>query len=322
MALTDSLPTGDAGGLTVVDERLILAGLIAKNADGSARTGVFPVGATPLVTGRATMGYDVAPFKGVASRTGAGVELVANDATTTVITTPAPGANSRIDVIWFRTQFTANTDPSNVPIFGVTQGAAAGVPTKPPIPAGAVELATAQVPSTATNTASVVITQTAQWTAMAGGIVPVRSATELAAFTAADDTLALNRQTGAIMRRAGGAWVAAGEDTGWVTLTSFSVGFTTTSGYPVRIRRIGSTVRLKGSVTRLAGSGTLGDIFTVPTGFRPAVREWVGVSVASSGYYAPLNLQTNGVLGVPAGYGAGAFAAGDALPLMCSWTID
>lgn len=208
MALTDSLPTGDAGGLTVVDERLILAGLIAKNSDGTARVGVFPAGSGPIVTGRATMGYDIAPFKSVASRTGNGVELVANDAVTTVATTVAPGANSRIDVIWFRTQFTANTDPGNVPIFGVTQGTAAGVPTKPPIPAGAVELATAQVPSTATTTASVVITQSGPLTAAAGGIVPVRNSADLTAYDAAPGTTARRLDNGILQYRDGTAWVA------------------------------------------------------------------------------------------------------------------
>lgn len=205
--MTDSLPTGDAGGLTVADERLILSGLIAKNSDGTPRVGVFPAGTGILVTGRASMGYDVAPFKAATSRTGTGVELLANDASTTVATTAAPGANSRIDVIWVRPQFTANTDPGNVPLLGVTQGTAAGIPTKPPIPAGALELATAEIPSSATTTASVVITQTAPMTAAAGGVVPVRSGAELTAFAAADGTTARLLTSGASFRRQAGAWV-------------------------------------------------------------------------------------------------------------------
>lgn len=209
MALTDSLPTGDAGGLTVVDERLILSGLIAKNSDGTPRVGVFPAGTGILVTGRASMGYDVAPFKAATSRTGTGVELLANDATVTnVATDAAPGANSRIDVIYVRPQFTANADAGNVPVLGVAKGTAAPVPTKPAIPAGALELATAEIPSTATSTASVVITQTAPMTAAAGGIVLVRNASELTAFLAADGTTARVLSTGATFRRQGGAWVA------------------------------------------------------------------------------------------------------------------
>lgn len=208
MALTDTLPTGDAGGLTIADERLILSGLIAKNSDGTPRVGVFPADTNALVTGRASMGYDVAPFKAATSRTGTGVELLANDASVTVTTTAAPGSNSRIDVIWVRPQFTANADAGNVPLLGVTQGTAAAVPTKPPIPAGALELATAEIPSSATTTASVVITQTAQMTAASGGVVLVRSAAELTAFAAADGTTARLSTTGASFRRQAGAWVA------------------------------------------------------------------------------------------------------------------
>lgn len=209
MALTDSLPTADPGGLTVDDERLLRAGLVARNADGSPRVGVFPAGTGVLVTGRASMGYDIAPFLAVTSRTGTGVELVANDATVTNIPTdPAPGANSRIDVIYVRPQFTARADTGNVPVFGVAKGVAAGVPTKPGIPAGALELATAVIPSSATTTASVVITQTAPLTAAAGGIVPLRSTAELTAFVAADGTTARLLDTGALVRRQGGAWVA------------------------------------------------------------------------------------------------------------------
>lgn len=183
MALTKTRPTADPTGLTVDAERLLLAGLIAKNADGTPRVGIFPTG-TPLVTGRASMGYDIAPFKGVSSRTGVGVELQANDAVTTVATTAAPASNSRLDVIWFRAQFTANTDATNTPVFGVTQGVAAGLPTKPAIPAGATELAVATILSTTTTTAAVVITQTHQFTAAAGATVLVRNRTELDAWAA------------------------------------------------------------------------------------------------------------------------------------------
>lgn len=188
MALIKTRPTADPTGLPVDAERLLLAGLVTKNADGTPRVGVFPTGVVAtgaaLVTGRASMGYDVAPFKGVSSRTGVGVELQANDAVAVVPTTAAPPANSRLDVIWFRAQFTANTDATNSPVFGVTQGVAAGVPTKPAIPAGATELAVATILSTTTTTASVVITQTHQFTATAGSTVLMRNRAELDAWAA------------------------------------------------------------------------------------------------------------------------------------------
>lgn len=204
--MTDSLPTGDAGGLTVADERLILSGLIAKNSDGTPRVGVFPNGSTVLVRGRASMGYEVLPFKAATSRTGTGVELVANDALVVVTTTAAPGANSRIDVIWVRPQFSANADAGNVPILGVTQGTAASVPTKPAIPAGALELATATILSTTTTTGTAVITQTYTCTAAAGGAVVFRNDADALAWSAVDGASAYSASSGNTFERTNGAW--------------------------------------------------------------------------------------------------------------------
>lgn len=210
MALARSLPTSDPAGLSVVDTRLDLAGLVTRNADGSPRLGIFPGGNPILVTGRASMGYDIAPFTAAVSRTGAGVELIANASTeVNVATTAAPGANSRIDVIWVRPQFAASTDPGNVPVFGVTQGTAAAVPTKPPIPAGALELAFAEIPSSATTTASVVITQSAPFTATAGGVVPFRKLVDLTAWTSARvGQYAQNLETGALHVRGASGWLS------------------------------------------------------------------------------------------------------------------
>lgn len=270
MALTDSLPTGDAGGLTIADERLILAGLIAKNADGSPRVGVFPSGVGALVTGRASMGYDIAPFKAATSRTGLGVELLANDATVVnVPTDAAPSANSRLDVIYARAQFTSSADPGNVPIFGVAKGTAAPVPTKPPLPAGALELAVAEIPSTATTTASVVITPSAPFTAAAGGIVLLRNAAELAAFAAADGTIARRLDNGILQYRTGGAWVAQpappfAEAAG--QFTAATVGFSTVA-FPagrftqppiVQVQLLNGTSGAIGATARITGVTTTG----------------------------------------------------------------
>jgi hypothetical protein len=210
MAMARSFPTGDPAGLSIVDTRLVMAGLITRNADGSPRLGIFPGGNPILVTGRASMGYDIAPFAAAVSRTGSGVDLVANASTeVNVATAAAPGANSRIDVIWVRAQFTASSDAGNVPVFGVTQGTAGAVPTKPPIPAGAFELATAEIPSTATTTASVVIAQTAAFTAAAGGVVPFRKLVDLNAWTTARaGQYAQNLETGSLHVRGASSWLS------------------------------------------------------------------------------------------------------------------
>lgn len=183
MALTDTFPTQDAGGLSITDTRLVMAGLVAQNADGTPRPGVLASGTAPLVTGKASMAYDIAPFKAALSRIAGGVELVANDAVASVATTAAPSANSRLDVIYVRSRFTQHADGSNVPEFGVAKGTAAAIPTKPVIPAGALELATAEITSTTTTTGTAVITQSAPFTAATGAVVPFRNATEMNAAT-------------------------------------------------------------------------------------------------------------------------------------------
>lgn len=206
MTLTRLLPTQNPLGLPVADERRIYAGLFARNADGTVRAGVLPAQPGSLVSGRAEMAYDVAPFVAVTSRSNTGGELVANDAVTRVPTTAAPGANSRIDVIWERSQFPLFGDAASDPVFGVTQGLAAPIPVKPSIPAGALELGTAVITSTTTQASTAVVTSTHPYTATAGGVVLFRNRTDMDAWNAADGSLARDLATGDLYTRVGGAW--------------------------------------------------------------------------------------------------------------------
>lgn len=207
MTLTKTFPTDRAAGLPVADTRLINAGLIECNTAGVPRVGILPAHYNALVTGTAGMAYSVAAFNAVTSRSGNGVEFVANDGAVSVATTAAPGANSRIDVIWVRSLFTTYADGSSDPVFGVTQGTAAASPSKPSIPAGALELATAVVLSTTTQTSTAVITQTHPYTAMEGGAVALRSQAEIDAWAPADGSRAFRIDTGVEFTRRGGAWV-------------------------------------------------------------------------------------------------------------------
>lgn len=198
MTVSKSFPTQDPGGQPITDTRRVLAGLIARNADGTPRPGILPPVATALVAGRASMAYDVAPFIAATARFNNGIELVANDALVQVATDPAPNANSRIDVIYVRSRFLQHADGSNLVELAVAKGLAAAIPQKPPIPAGALELGWATVPSTATTTLSngVVITQTHPFTAAAGGTVWVRNAAEMAAWIPAAGSSAYRLDNG------------------------------------------------------------------------------------------------------------------------------
>lgn len=208
MTLTPSLPTASPAGLPLLAERRIWAGAVARAADGTPRTGVLPAHFDPLVTGKASMGYNIAEFVAVTSRQSPGVEFVANDGTADLSPTgyAAPTANSRLDVIWVRSRFTSFGDSTDAPEFGITQGAASPTPTKPSLPAGALELAVAEVKATDTTTQTVVITQTHPYTAMAGGVVPLRNAAEAAAWSPPNGAQGFRVDLGVPVTRFGGSW--------------------------------------------------------------------------------------------------------------------
>lgn len=230
MALTRSWPTEHASGNPITHTRLINAGDVARDATGAPRLGIIPAHTNPIVTATATMNVAVGVFNAVTSRTGVGVEKFANDASTNVLLPAAPGSNSRIDVIWARPQFSSASDANNDVVFGSTQGTAGVSPVKPSIPAGAFELATVQIPSTAvaTNSGGVVITQTHLYTAPAGATVLIRNATELAAWTpaAGSSVYRLDRQW--VERHDGTAWRVAPGTVLASTVSTTSNGTSTT----------------------------------------------------------------------------------------------
>ncbi|UAJ78304.1 hypothetical protein IT072_02330 [Leifsonia sp. ZF2019] len=169
------------------DTRYDFRNLVVCNADGSPRGGVTsPVGAN-IVAATATMNSAVAAFSAIAVRDN-GVVLLANDGPVNVLHAAAPAANSRIDVVYAKQNDSSSTvttpDANDLPVIAIAQGTAAASPTKPSIPAGAVELATVLIPAgaTATNSSGVVVTQTAQFTAAPGGEVPFRSQSDLFAW--------------------------------------------------------------------------------------------------------------------------------------------
>lgn len=225
MTLTKTFPTDRWAGLPLADTRLLVAAMVESDTTGKPRAGVLPSHYNPLVTGTDGMAYSVAAFSAVTARSGMGAELVANDGAATVATTAAPGANSRIDVIWVRSLFTTTGDSGTDPVFGVTQGTAAASPLKPSIPAGALELATAVVLSTTTQTSTAVITQTHPYTAMEGGIVALRSQAEQDAWAPADGATAYRIDSKITYKRLNGVWMPWDSD--WLTA---SAGISASSG--------------------------------------------------------------------------------------------
>lgn len=215
MAATKGLgTTGDgAGVVTPLDHKLAQAGLIAKVGAGSnlIRPGLFYDGVSNIVTGTAGMSYNVAAFTCVTTRgAAAGAVLLTNDGTVNVVTTAAPGSNSRIDSVYLWPREFSLDGVDSTPVIGVVQGTAAVSPVAPSLAAfpGAIELARITVPAgvTATNSGTT-ITQMAPFTTLQGGVLVFRNATERDAATVPDGQRCYLLDTDVEYVRANGAWV-------------------------------------------------------------------------------------------------------------------
>lgn len=193
MAIQDAFP-GASATVDTVKLRKDLAGLIVRDVNGDARPGIFPRHPNSLITARADMKVDVGAFEGVSVR-GGGPLFIANDGVAVVSLDPAPVANSRYDIIYFKQNESVSpfTDANNLPVLDKVTGPAAASPSLPAaralLPAGAVELGHVLIPSgkTATNQVGVVVTATHQFTGTSGGHVAFRTHPELLLWTTAPE---------------------------------------------------------------------------------------------------------------------------------------
>lgn len=173
-----------ATGTTPTEARLIQAALVAENAPGTPRQGLLDQAVANVVTGTATMSYNVAACTPVINRAaGEGVYLMTLTGTTNVATTAAPGTGSRYDLIYVKQNDLDKGDANNLPVLGVVQGTSStGTPTKPyaSVPAGAYVLAEARIYSGTTGTTggSNTMTQVWRYTSMRGVPIPVRNQAE------------------------------------------------------------------------------------------------------------------------------------------------
>lgn len=179
------------GNTDTSDARLDFRNRYVCNADGSPRGGVTsPVG-TNLLSSTSSMSVALAAFSAVTVRDGGVVEM-ANDGPVNVPLDPPPSSQSRIDVVYGKQDDSSSTvsvpDSDDLPVFGVLKGDASSAPVaRTDLPAGAIALGQALIPSTATatNSSGVVITTTCAFTAAAGGKVPFRTLADLKSWTTA-----------------------------------------------------------------------------------------------------------------------------------------
>lgn len=304
MALTNSWP-GVSGLTDTTEARKAFSGLVETDTGGTPRTGVFPAHSGPLVTARADMQLDVALFQAVANQFG-GAIFFANDGSRQLdAALVSPGAGTNFYVVYAKqNESTApGTDANNNLVLTAALSTTSFAVARASLPAGAVELATVQMPTgkTGTNNAGVTILPTFNYTAAEGGTVWVRNSTELAAWTPANGSVAYQMDTSTLYLRQGGAWVSFTDidDTGWVS-TSPSANWTLTAN--VFYRKKNGIVFLKGIIARTTGTD---NIITIPAGFRPgenaafavastSATASVRVVVTTAGLVSQLPLVTDG----------------------------
>jgi hypothetical protein len=175
--------------------RAAQAAFVAHDGAGP-RLGVFYEGNPTLLTGTATtapsMTVQVSGLAFACQKAPAeGVYVGRSPSVVIVDVAAAPASNSRIDVVYaMQRDKNSTTSPDGVSQgeIGVITGTAAVSPTKPAIPAGAVEVGTLTVAAGATKTTDVQVTiaTTCQWTVGAGSPIPVRNLTEQNALSAYD----------------------------------------------------------------------------------------------------------------------------------------
>lgn len=265
------------GGVVYTTEhKLSQNGPMVKDSTGKPRSGVFYAGNASLVTGKTNMSYDVAAFEAAICRGRTkGTSFPTNDAVVNVATTAAPGSNSRIDIIYLQQQEYIEGDASTQAVIGVVQGVAAASPTAPALPSGAIELARAVVPAGITATTSATITQTAKFTAAAGGVIPFRNTTERDADTCTEGQAGWLLDTHTLIVWDGTTWITLASDSGWITPT-LGTGWTQDANNPIQYRALGDEVVFRGVAVT---NGTTANIFTLNSGYRPAFASTSGSPV-------------------------------------------
>lgn len=236
MTLKTQFPAPTGKALSSPDNRADLAGLVVRTTAGAPRPGLLPRTTAALGTARATMGIDVAAFEAVMVRNGLPA-FMANDGTVTVSIGNAPGANSRYDIVYAKQNESASpfSDGNDNEIFGYVSGVAAPIPDLAAaialVPAGGLPLVAVLIPSTATTTqsAGVIITQVAPFTALTGNPIWVRTSSDLAALTGfAVDHRAWTIDTKVEYRFDGTTWKGWASD--WITFAPTVGGITLGNG--------------------------------------------------------------------------------------------
>lgn len=166
----------------------IFAGFVYRDVLGNVRSGLtLPLLNEQMIFFGSGMGVSARAFNAVAVRDNRPV-FIENDGlvTNAWVLGAAPGANSRIDVLFIKqndsSALVTTPDATIDTVFGVLQGVAAAAPVRNPagLPPGALEIGTVLIPtgSATLGAVGVIFTQTYQYTAAEGLPITVRSIAE------------------------------------------------------------------------------------------------------------------------------------------------
>lgn len=274
-------------------ERLVDAVLAHPGSATLPRAGKRPGTGLEVTTGGGPEAATVAAGAGVVVDTsGGGGYFFSNTAPVDLVLAARPGVgNSRIDFVVARVknEDARPGDTDRQVEFAIVQGTAGASPTAPTIPAGQLRLARLTIPSSG----SIVVTQPAQRTAAAGGVILVADATERDAISPMFDGIMVYREdTDCYEGRVNGAWARVGpiDDTGWITLASATV--TGTTRYRVR----GGWIMIQAVGSCNTSSGTSVDLTSaaIPLAYRPDQRVRTGASFFN--HPGIFTMETNGIL--------------------------
>ncbi len=297
---------GNAAGVTTpAEHKMAQTADYVKTGVNTIRPGLLWDGNATVVSGKANMSLDVRAFSIVTQRSAtSGVMKWANDATVnltkdvTNTNLVAPGSNSVYwNVFAWHREFSLDGTNSD-PIIAVLVGTPAASPTVPALTSypGAVSLATVLVPAgtTATNSGTT-ITQTAPFTATAGGVVPFRNTTERDAGSYVEDQLGWLMDSGTLQIYTGSAWRTYAPST-WVPIVPGAV-----AGTGVSVS--GNTVVLSSAtapdIRGLFASSTF-DSYKVSWRLQmsaaayPTAQLTTGGTPSTGSYYGTVSVDTSG----------------------------
>lgn len=254
--------------------RTALAGLLVpENGSSSvARSGALSADAMRITSSGIALRANAGQY---AIGTAKGVYIMGLNSQVAVDSiNPADATNPRIDRVVLRVDDPSNSGmTSRIGTIEYLPGTPAASPTMP-TPAGTAvweHLARIDVPRSGAG--APVVTDGRVFTAATGGVVPIRSSSEITGVNNVDGQLVYDMQADRLMVRQASSWRRVvvempEDDTGWVSLPNPPSGWTTQDNPAVRIKN--GIVYFRGYLVNTSFSGGFTTLMTLASKYRPS----------------------------------------------------